>query len=349
MSEGQARAEGGGAATAARDRRPRLGFIGLGWIGRARLDALRGADLAEVVALSDVDEHAIEVAAGSLPEALPCGSMDDLLEADLDGVVIATPNACHAAQALAAIERGVAVFCQKPLATSHDDARRVADAARDADVLLGVDMSYRHLEGVGKLRQLLGGARLEGAGLGRLYALDLTFHNAYGPDKAWFYDRRLSGGGCLLDLGVHLLDLASWLTGCRLEHECATLRHKGIQPCVGQVEDFAWLALRAGDVPVRAACSWNLHAGSDCRIAIEAIGDTGTLAIENIDGSFVNFRTELRTGTSRQVLCEEGGAWGGRALLEWTKRLGEGAGFDEDVEAHVAALRLIDGVYERVV
>ena len=46
--------------------------------------------------------------------------------------------------------------------------------------------------------------------LGRTYAVDLVFHNAYGPDKAWFYDPALSGGGCVMDLGVHLVDLALW-------------------------------------------------------------------------------------------------------------------------------------------
>jgi predicted dehydrogenase len=46
--------------------------------------------------------------------------------------------------------------------------------------------------------------------LGRVFAVDLVFHNAYGPDKAWFYDPELSGGGCVMDLGVHLVDLALW-------------------------------------------------------------------------------------------------------------------------------------------
>jgi len=44
----------------------------------------------------------------------------------------------------------------------------------------------------------------------RFYLADLIFHNAYGPDKPWFYDRTLSGGGCVIDLGIHLVDLALW-------------------------------------------------------------------------------------------------------------------------------------------
>src|SRR5512138_3737632 len=52
----------------------------------------------------------------------------------------------------------------------------------------------------------------EGA-LGEVYAVNLVFHNAYGPDKPWFYDARLSGGGCVMDLGIHLVDLALWALG----------------------------------------------------------------------------------------------------------------------------------------
>src|SRR5690606_7783030 len=108
-------------------------------------------------------------------------------------------------QAVQALERGVAVFCQKPLGRDAAEVRRVVAAARAADRLLGVDLSYRHTAGMQRIRQLLAGGEL-----GRIFAVDLTFHNAYGPDKPWFYERALSGGGCLIDLGVHLVDLALW-------------------------------------------------------------------------------------------------------------------------------------------
>lgn len=346
MRGGQAQAERVTPPATAGGGGPRLGFIGLGWIGLARMRSLREGGLARVACIADADPAALSAAAEELPEAEACGSMEALLEAAPEGVVIATPNACHAEQALAAIERGIPVFCQKPLATGYADARRLVDAAREGDVLLGVDMSYRRLEGVTLLRESLGGHGSHR--IGRLTALELTFHNAYGPGKAWFYDRRLAGGGCLLDLGVHLLDLAAWLTGRALEHRSSTVLAKGRAPAEGQVEDFAWVELRAGEVPVRVACSWNLHAGRDCRICFEAIGDEGALAIENVGGSFLDFQTELRQGTRSTLLCREDGAWGGKALAAWAVRVREGAGFDESIGAHVAALRLIDGVYERV-
>lgn len=180
--------------------RPRLGFLGLGWIGRLRLDALEASGEVDVAGVAD------PAVSGALD------SLDDLLELPLDGVVIATPNALHAEQAIAALEHGVAVFCQKPLARSASEAQEVVDAARAADVLLAVDLSYRHAEAFRVAHDLV----RDGA-LGDVFAVDLVFHNAYGPDKEWFYDPRLSGGGCLLDLGTHLLDLVLWTLGGEAE------------------------------------------------------------------------------------------------------------------------------------
>ena len=113
---------------------PRLGFLGVGWIGRNRMEAV--APYVEVAAIHDP---------APLDFVTQCykPSFDELLDCDLDGVVIATPSALHAEQAIAALERGLAVFCQKPLGRTATEARRVVDAARAADRLLAVDLSYR--------------------------------------------------------------------------------------------------------------------------------------------------------------------------------------------------------------
>ena len=109
--------------------RPRLGFLGLGWIGRSRLEALAASGVAEITAQADP----------AVPDSL--GSLDDLLATELDGIVIATPSALHAEQAIAALEHGVAVFCQKPLGRTAAEAEAVVEAARRADRLLCVDLS----------------------------------------------------------------------------------------------------------------------------------------------------------------------------------------------------------------
>jgi predicted dehydrogenase len=182
-------------------------------------------------------------------------TFDDLLRSDADAIVIATPSAMHAEQAIAALERGKAVFCQKPLGRNAEETRRVVDAARANDRLLGVDLSYRHTDAMRAVKQLV-------PGLGRIYAVDLVFHNAYGPDKPWFYDPKQSGGGCVIDLGIHLVDLALWILGTDVTSTHARLHHHGGHG----VEDYAVAIMDAGGATIQLACSWNLSAGQDAEI-----------------------------------------------------------------------------------
>jgi predicted dehydrogenase len=316
---------------------PRLGFLGVGWIGRHRMEALTRAALAEVVAVADPQREALRAAAAVAPRARPADSLEELLEHELDGVVIATPSALHADQAVAALERGIAVFCQKPLARDAGETRRVLAAARRADRLLGVDLCYRHVEALRAARE-----QVEAGRIGRLHSLDLVFHNAYGPDKPWFTRPELAGGGCLIDLGTHLVDLALWLTEAEgVEVEAArTLSLHG-----HEVEDHATAELGIGDVRARLACSWFQPAGGECRFECTAWGEGGAVSVGTVGGSFYDFRAELWLGTGREALAEPPDAWGGRAIAAWAQRLATSPSYDPAADRLELLARTIDGVY----
>jgi len=326
--------------------RPRLGFLGVGWIGRHRMRAMVEAGAADVSAIADALPAAAAAAAADAPGCAVVPSLDALLELGLDGIVIATPSALHAHQAVRALERGVAVFCQKPLARTAPEARRVVDAARAADRLLGVDLSYRHVAGVPELRRLV----REGA-LGRVYAADLVFHNAYGPDKAWFQDARLSGGGCVMDLGIHLVDLALWVLGFpEVNDLAATLRAGGV-PIRGRsasrVEDYGAAQLELADgTSVRLACSWCLSAGQDCVIEASFYGTAGGVSLRNVGGSFYDFVVERFEGTRRERIAGPPDAWGGRAAVAWAEALARGARFDPEISSIVEVQATLDRIYE---
>jgi predicted dehydrogenase len=326
--------------------RPRLGFLGVGWIGRHRLEAILQSDAADVVAVADIAPENAAAAVSMVPAAKAVSSLDELLSEKLDGVVIATPSALHAEQAIAALERGVAVFCQKPLARTASETGRIIDAARRVDRLLGVDLSYRYVEGVRLIRELVGAGEL-----GRVYAVDLVFHNAYGPDKQWFYDPARSGGGCLIDLGVHLADLALWVlepASVRKVSSHLFARGKPLKLPTDAVEDFALAELElSGGTVARLACSWNLPAGCDAVIQAAFFGDEGGAMLSNVDGSFYDFRAERFRGTTRQQLCGPPDAWGGRAIVEWARHLGIGSGFDPAAERLVDVAAAIDAAYGR--
>jgi predicted dehydrogenase len=316
---------------------PRLGFLGVGWIGRQRMQALAQAGLAEVAALADPEREALAAAAEVAPGAGRGSTLEELLGHELDGIVIATPSALHAEQAVAALEHGVAVFCQKPLARDARETRRVLDAARAADRLLAVDLSYRHVEALAAVRE-----RVAGGAIGTLHSLDLVFHNAYGPDKPWFTRAELSGGGCLIDLGTHLVDLALWLTGA----DAAAVETARTLSLHGhEVEDQATAELELGGVRARLACSWFQPAGRECVFECTAWGDCGAASARNVDGSFYDFRAELWQGTGSRVLAEPPDPWGGRAIGAWAERLAADPSFDPAAEELELLAATIDRVY----
>jgi len=316
---------------------PRLGFLGVGWIGRSRMEALSRAGRATVAAVADPGAEALRAAGEAAPRAERVSTLEELLELDLDGVAIATPSALHAEQAIAAMGRGLAVFCQKPLARDAEETRRVLAAARRADRLLGVDLSYRHVEALRLAREAVAGGAI-----GRLHSLDLAFHNAYGPDKPWFTDPELAGGGCLIDLGTHLVDLALWLTGAE-QATVATARTLSLHG--HEVEDQASAELALGEVRARLACSWFQPAGGECAFECTAWGEEGAVSIRNVAGSFYDFRAELWRGTGSESLAEPPDDWGGGAIGAWAERLARDPGYDPAAEELEALARTLDAIY----
>ena len=315
--------------------KPRLGFVGLGWIGRNRLDSIVKAGVAEVAALHDAASAAGAEAQRLSPEAVLFSSFDELLKHDLDGVVIATPNCFHAEQSIAALEQGIAVFCQKPLARNAFETRRVVEAARRADCLLGVDLSYGAMPAMRKINRLV-----ESGELGKIFAIDAKFHNGYGPDKAWFYDYSLAGGGCVLDLGSHLLDLALRPLGFpRIGHVQSSLFAKG------EVEDYGVAMIETVDgAVINLSCCWKMHAGREAEIEIAFYGTEGGARLRNVDGSFYEFVAERFRGTKTELLTDSQEEWGGLATIEWIRRIDEG--FDPGAEHYVELAEVIDSVYE---
>ena len=325
--------------------KPRVGFLGVGWIGFDRMEAMLASGLIEGVAICEPAPESRAKAATRLPAAVLCESLETLLEIPLDGVAIATPSALHAAQAIRCLEAGKAVFCQKPLGRNADETRAVVEAARRADRLLSVDFSYRFTEAATAIAKLV-----RDGDLGDVFAIDLTFHNAYGPDKAWFYDRAQSGGGCLVDLGVHLVDLALWIMGAHLDVTgISASLHSGGAPMKndGTVEDYACAHFTLGGARlVRLACSWRLHAGQGAKIEAAFLGTKAGVALRNVDGSFYDFVAERYRGTSTERLTGPPDAWSGRAARAWCQSLGGGMAYAAEAATVVKVAEILDKMYE---
>lgn len=184
----------------------RIGIVGLGTIGHIhaeRIDTLGGE-----LAGADLDSDARvkfeeEFDASTYPDH------EALLESGVDAVIVGVPNSVHETVALDALESGVDVLIEKPLAHTVESAGRIAHAARDADGFCTVGFTMRYSSQTERVTAL----RDAGA-FGSLSHVDVTYlrrGGVPGGGNGWFTNRDLAGGGVLMDLGVHVIDLALYV------------------------------------------------------------------------------------------------------------------------------------------
>jgi len=185
------------------------------WRGPAGAGLLPSQEV-RIVAVADLSEARRKLALEHFPGVRVYADHLALLEAEarnLDFVDIATPPAEHAAVAKAALDRGLHVLCEKPLATSIADAREMLEAARDAKRVLFPCHNYKHAPVIKNVRRII-----EAGEIGRVHLVTLqTFRNTHARGVSdwrpnWRRERRHSGGGIAMDHGSHTFYLAfEWL------------------------------------------------------------------------------------------------------------------------------------------
>jgi predicted dehydrogenase len=188
-----------------------VGIIGVGGIAREQhLPAWAKVPFAEVTAVADLSPEALRQAVEHFPVTHRFRNWQDLLDVDgLDIVDVCTPNRTHAPIALAALERGLHVLCEKPLATSAEEIQALLHAARRADRLLMTAQHWRFDPACRQVKHLI-----DGGMLGEVYYARAQYlRRRLLPPRPTFIERRLSGGGPVFDIGVHVLDLAYWYLG----------------------------------------------------------------------------------------------------------------------------------------
>jgi len=243
----------------------RLALIGAGAIGQAQLAALAGFAEVSVVACADPDADALARARDLHGVSHGYRDWRDLLEDELvDAVSVCTPNVHHAEPTIAALRRGLHVLVEKPMATRASDAMAMTEAAREAGVHLVVGFQFRfdpRSEAI--RRQIAAGA------LGRVLHVRCQALRRRGiPDRSGAGDKNIAGGGPLMDIGVHVLELAHWLMG---------------SPRPIAVTGATWTYL--GDRPMAALCKWpdwdwRRYSVEDLAVGLIRFNDGSTLAIE---------------------------------------------------------------------
>lgn len=251
----------------------RFAVIGCGLIGRKRVNAIR--DQVTLAYTCDLNE----ARAADLAQLVPgCRAITDsqvaLADPTVDAVIIATLNAALAPVTLAAVQAGKHVLVEKPGALNAAQLRTIQTAAASTGAKVRIGYNHRFHPSLQKARQLLD----EGA-LGPLMFLRARYGHGgrRGYDREWRADPALSGGGELIDQGVHLIDLAGWILG-----EFSTVEgHATTSFWDMPVDDNAFLSLRtAGQQTawLHVSCTeWkNLFSleiyGRDAKLALDGLG-----------------------------------------------------------------------------
>lgn len=186
----------------------RVGVIGLG-MGRGHIRGYQSHPKAKVVAIADIDEERLKNVGEEFEiEGRYKDYKEMLKEEKLDVVSVATPNVLHKPQTIAALEAGCHVCCEKPMAMNADEAKEMNAAAAKAKKRIQINFSYRFTEQSWTLKK-----QVETGILGDIYFARTIWHRRRGLPGlgSWFGIKEQSGGGPLIDLGVHRLDLALWL------------------------------------------------------------------------------------------------------------------------------------------
>ena len=209
----------------------RVGIIGAGAISQiVHLPIFVERNDVEVTALGDRDVHKAEALSRRYEVPLVLDA-EGLLELDeIDAVVICTPNRLHEEMAVAALEAGKHVLVERPLASTPKGATRITEAAEASDRVLSVSMPHRFRPEVTALRSFVAGDDL-----GRLHAVRCSWLTRATPASrsSWRNDRKVAGGGALVDLGIPAIDLIMWTIGfprvkriaCLLGRENDDLEH----------------------------------------------------------------------------------------------------------------------------
>ena len=188
----------------------RIGVVGFGNRGRLALEAHRPGAGSVVVGVCDLDERSRDEARAAFPDALITADLDELLASGIDAVMVLTPDDQHAATAIPALEAGVPVFCEKPLAISIDDCDRILESAHRTGTRLYVGHNMRHMPVIRLMRSLIQEGRI-----GEVKAVWCRHFVGNGGDyyfKDWHADRSRSLG-LLLQKGAHDIDVIHWLAG----------------------------------------------------------------------------------------------------------------------------------------
>jgi len=325
-----------------------IGIIGAGFAQTTQIPGFQNCEGAQIVAIASARrEHAEEVAREFGIPNVESDWRALVAREDIDLVSIVTPVVTHYEMALAAIDHGKAVLCEKPMAMNADEAKRMTDAARDAGVLALIDHELRFLPGRLKMRELLHGGEI-----GKVKHANVVFRSdsRADPNRPWnWWSDKTQGGGALGAIGSHLIDAFRWLLDAEVSEvfcNLAThvLERKDKQGVVREVttDDEANMLLRFVNGELTAGATGNasmsmVESGASAH-RIEIFGSQGAL---KVDGNGYVWSAKTGDGDWTSVETDRGELAPGMAEGSWSR--GFTAFSKKIVDALSAGKTTVDG------
>jgi len=246
----------------------KVGLIGAGTMGWRHLEALARDERAQVVGVADAVEAAARAAAAEAG-AKPCRDLADLADAGAEAVFVTLPNAFHAQVVLDALDRGLHVFSEKPMAITLADGRAVAERVRRAGRVYQMGFNRRWSPAYRFLRSRIDAGFVP-------YSANVKMNDGDMLTPSWYTNVQISGG-FMYDTAVHLVDMVAWLVG-PVERVSAL----GRRSCYPDYDDIAMLLHCRGDRPVAfTTCGHASWAPPQERV--ELYGDHALLVSEDLD------------------------------------------------------------------
>jgi myo-inositol 2-dehydrogenase / D-chiro-inositol 1-dehydrogenase len=243
-----------------------LGVIGLGRIGAFHTDTLSGIDGVDGLVVTD-ERPELAAAVATKHRATAVDSVDELLRSGVDGVVIAAGTPAHASLTLAAVERGLPTFCEKPIASTAAESARVAEIIAKSGVPVQVGYQRRFDAAFAGAK-----AAVESGALGWLHTVRSTTMDPAPPP----FEYLTGSGGIFRDCSVHDFDVLRWITGQRAVEVYATGSVQGDPRFaeIGDVENAAAIiTFDGGTLGVASAARYNGR-GYDCRLEVHGSDDS---------------------------------------------------------------------------
>ncbi|MER9938369.1 Gfo/Idh/MocA family oxidoreductase [Mesorhizobium sp. M0088] len=266
-----------------RSHRIRIGIAGAGlWAERAHVPSFSRLPEMDIVAVADPDQNRAASLADRVSGCKVYRDAHTMLSAGLDAIIIATPEDTHYAVARAAIESGVHVLCEKPLARTVDEARELSELAARSNVITRIGFVLRYSPAMRQLKRLV-----DSGYTGKIHSFVFSnnFPQFFFPNEPfhWVMDAARTGGGAFMEYGCHGLDLARWLVG-EIDEICAsavTLVTERADPVSGAmrtitVDDVcSWLGRFENGAEGQFHVSWSSLPGFGFQVAVS--GEKGTL------------------------------------------------------------------------